>query len=50
MTHPVDVSGASEETAVSIIRLDNANGGGNSFLWGGCTRVLVYARSHATIR
>jgi len=28
MTHPVDVSGASEKTAVSIIRLHNANGGG----------------------
>jgi len=49
ITHPVDVRGASEETAVSVIRLDNANGGGNNFLWDGCTRVLCYTTSHATI-
>ena len=40
MTHPVDVNGASDETAVSIIRLDIVNGGGSSFLWDDCTRVL----------
>jgi len=32
MTQPVEVSGASEETAVSIIRLDNVHGEGSSLL------------------
>jgi hypothetical protein len=46
MTNPVDVNGASEETAVSIIRLDIVNGGGSSFLWDDCTRVLRDVTCH----
>jgi len=49
MTHPVEVSGAAEETAVSIIRLDSVHGGGSSFLWFDCTRVLSDVTYHKKV-